>query len=284
MTSKSLKRGLLCAVIGAAGGLLLPLSSASADAISSARLAYDSASQRLTNAASDVDDAQRALNYASSDQQNALARLSNARSALDAMRSILDDPNLPQQATAEAQAASQAVAEKTAAVNASQKRLDAINSAANQIRSAARKVYESSPAFTDTAKALDDAQRRVDATMAIAEATLKNDPQYAQLRATADRLNQEVRVLRDQRNADQDQLTAASQRWIAAEGAASTFRQNWLDANRSVIDARAAVATAKQARDNLEERFNQDLTTDPNLATVNNDRAKEEQNLAVLTD
>jgi hypothetical protein len=272
------------AVIAGLLGAALAAPRAYADGVSAARLALDSAEQRLAYTTGDVNDAQRQMSQAVADQQAAIDHVRSAQSSYDSLRSILDDPNIVQQAQDDLAGAAKLADEKAAAVAASQKRLDQIKAAATQVRTDARRVYESSPAFANTTRALNDAKSRLDAAIAAADAALQNDPQYRALRAEADRLNQVAQPLRDQRDADPQQLAAASQLWIDAAGRAGTYRQNFIDSNRAVVDARAALRAAQQARDALEARFQNDLATDPTLLAIDKDRATEEQNLAKLTD
>jgi chromosome segregation ATPase len=260
--SQKVRTILLCAVLGIASSAFAYSGSVydAQRALDDAKAQVDAACSAAATARSNVDSAQSNYDAAVQNLQNAYNAIDEGQKRIAAL-----SPDI-ERATADLTSVSTALMARGKARDEATSRADAASASIESIRKDAEAEFHASPAWQQTAAAIESAQDDLDEVNDLVLFPLNDDFSYQQLVKQADQRRVEVDQLRQQAGVDPKTIEEASKRWMDAENAVHALEDATLDANEYVHNARLAVAQARNDQNDLVKRFEGDFAADPNLA------------------
>ncbi|HEX8525208.1 MAG TPA: hypothetical protein VF669_23355 [Tepidisphaeraceae bacterium] len=135
-------------------------------------------------------------------------------------------------------------------------------------QTAARSTFESSPAFMRVTTDLASAKAGYDQEVRWTLDALRSTETYAELFEQMEEREDAVNLERSRTPVDQPALEAASMRWMDAVNALNRYKADAIAADPDVRGAQAQVNAIDQARQELVNRFNADVSSDPALKNL----------------
>ncbi len=245
------------------------------------RAALDYAEARVQDAAAAVDAAQWALDDARARRDAAATELRQTIDSIPDLEQSLTDAQRRLEDLDRALAAlERELPARQAARDEAARRAQASAAVVRQIHDEAWVPFSQSPEFIETERAVARETARVDASVERAHQRLADNPRYRQLEDDARAAEQHLEALRDDPRADPNERAAASQRWLDAKAAAQRYREEAVETDPAVQDARAALDEATRRHRAMLDAFAASLEADPRMRESRDELRAAEASLA----
>jgi len=141
-------------------------------------------------------------------------------------------------------------------------------------------AFNASPALTLANQELQGASQSYQSIYDAAFLWLRGSIEYADLYDGVDEMNDQVQQQRNLVPLKPGVLAATSNAWMNSLNALSKFRDDYLSRDPGLIAANQRLQTAQASRKALIDRFNAEISTDPQLKRLLDAAADEKSNLA----